>query len=70
MMRSKFIEYVKQRSEQSKGTTYEWEFSKLYPTKADEDYFIAVIEGHPKFDWKTGEHWDDIIDWFEDLPTY
>lgn len=69
-MRTKFIEFAKQRAKESKGTNYEWCFEQFYQTKADEDYFIAVIEGHPKFNWETGEHWDDIIDWFEDLPNY
>jgi outer membrane protein assembly factor BamD (BamD/ComL family) len=65
-----FIEYAKERSKQSVGTSYEWDFNKLYPTEDDVDYFIAIIAGHPKFNWETGEHWDDIIDWFENLPNY
>ena len=69
-MRNQFVAFARQRAEESKGTSYEWDFGTLYPTEEDEDYFIAVIEGHPKFDWRKGEHWDDILDWFEDLPTY
>lgn len=70
VMRNQFIEFAKQRAIESQGTSYEWDFDTLYPTMKDEDYFIAVVSGHPKFDWTTGEHWDDIIDWFEDLPNY
>lgn len=67
----RFIEFVKERSEQSKGTSYEWDFDKLYPTKADVDYFLNVVKGHPMYDWDTEDyHWDDIIDWFESLPNY
>jgi hypothetical protein len=65
-----FIEFAKQRALESKGTPYEWDFNQLYPRPEDIDYFIAIIEGYPKCDWKSGEHWDDIIDWFEDLPVY
>ena len=69
-LREKFIMFAKWRAEDSKGTPYEWDFNQLYPTAKDEDYFIAIVEDNHKYNWKTGEHWDDIMDWFEDLPTY
>jgi hypothetical protein len=69
-LKQQFVDFAKARANESKGTPYEWDFNTLYPTEKDVEYFFAVVEGHPKYDWKTNEHWDDIIDWFEDLPVY
>lgn len=67
-----FIKYAKQRSIESKGTSYEWDFNKFYPTENDEDFFIEVIRSCP---YKTmtieNEHcWAELIDWFENEPLY
>ena len=65
-----FIEYAKQRSVESKGTNYEWDFNKLYPNENEIQFFLSVIEQHPRYTIVDDNHWDDIIDWFENLESY
>lgn len=70
MEKDRFLAFVRCRAEESKGTPYEWDFDTLYPTKMDEDYFFSVIESCPKYTWEDENDWDNLIDWFEELPTY
>jgi hypothetical protein len=70
-LKENFIMFAKRRSEDSKGTPYEWDFDKLYPTEQDIEFFISVIEEHPIFKWDIHiAFWHEIMDWFEDLPIY
>lgn len=59
------ITFAKKRSEDSKGTNYEWDFDKFYPTEEDIEYFISIIESCPFYNIRNKHQWDDLFDWFE-----
>ena len=68
-LRQDFIAFAKRRAEDSKGTTYEWDFNQLYET---DDDFMDVIESCniKRLHWHNTVCWDELIDWFETLPIY
>ena len=68
-LRQDFIAFAKRRAEDSKGTSYEWDFNQLYDT---DDDFMAVIESCnvKRLHWHNTVCWDELIDWFENLPIY
>ena len=69
---NRFLEYARQRAKESKGTPYEWDFNKLYPTENDELFFISVIQSCPskRLNIENESTWDELIDWFENEPNY
>lgn len=69
-LKQKFLDFAKARANESKGTSYEWDFKTLYPEEKDIEYFLSVMESCPKYSWKDENDWDNLIDWFESLPTY
>lgn len=53
-----FLNYARLRSENSKGTPYEWDFDECI------DNVIAFAEENPN------KRWDDIIDEYESTTWY
>lgn len=66
-----FIKYARKRSVESKGTDYEWDFDKLYPTPMDIVWFIDFItyNKNKRLSIDKPETWDELIDWFENEPN-
>lgn len=68
----RLITYAKQRANESKWTNDFWNWYDLYPLKEDENVFIQVLETCPskRLHWSNECNWDELLDWFEDLPRY
>jgi hypothetical protein len=68
-LKQDFIAFAKRRAEESKGTPYEWDFNQLYDT---DDDFMDIIESCEvkRLHWHNTAYWDELMDWFENLPIY
>lgn len=68
-LKLRFLEHAHKRAEESKGTDYEWNLSYK---ESDRQDFIDCIETceNPRLNWTKESTWDELIDWYENLPNY